>query len=111
MSGVPGLDLVATKVLCAVQGLVSQRHQFRRMLPVLGERGDAEADGQAPSRKQFLAFAAPPFDRAAQTLGECDRLALVGLGQDEGELFPAIARSEVVLPGGCLEDLGERAQQ
>ena len=103
-------DAVAALELRAVDGEVGLVDERVRVLRVLREAGDADRDGRADRLARRLDVEQPLRDRAADPLGDLERLLRRRLRQQDRELLAAEAGRNVVVAQLGAEDLGDALQ-
>ena len=101
---------VAALQLRAVDGEVGLVHELRRVLAVARERGDAHRDGGADRLARGLDLEEARRDRAADPVGDLERLLRRRLRQEDRELLAAEAGRHVVVAQLLAEDLRDAAQ-
>ena len=85
-------------------------HELVRVVAVARERGDAHRDGGADRLARGLDLEEARRDRAADPVGDLERLLRRRLRQEDRELLAAEARRHVVVAQLLAEDLGDAAQ-
>ena len=84
--------------------------ELGRVAPVPRVGGHAERKRDADRLRRGLGLEALSRDRPADPLGDLERLLVVGLGQEDGELLAAEASRDVVVAELLPKDLGHPRQ-
>ena len=103
-------DAVAALELRAVDGEVGLVDERVRVLRVLRVAGDADRDGRADRLARRLDVVQALGDRAADPLGDLERLLRRRLRQEDRELLAAEPGRDVVVAQLGAEDLGDALQ-
>src|SRR4051794_1861143 len=98
-------DPVAARALRFEKALVGALDEIGRRLVAFFERGDAHADRDPDLI--VLEHEAVLLDLLADAVGEGRRARQIGFGQDDGELFAAVTREDLVAPNPALDDSRE----